>query len=474
MRPQLGRLLVPPLITIGVLAAILVWEIENVGSVTIALLIAAVTVGLACVVVARVRRQIDELSDHYEALLRTADEESRRAEAANRVKDEFLTTLSHELRTPLHSVLGWARLLASGKLDKEQSLKAVRAIERAGWAQTRLIEDLLDISRVVSGKLQISTRPTFVQRVVEQTVVAIQPAADAKNIRLETELEPLTPIAADPDRLQQIVWNLLSNAIKFTPVGGSVAVRVTRDLEHVRITVADTGVGFAPETAAHLFERFRQGDSSTTRAFGGLGLGLGIVRHLAELHGGTVTAHSAGPDRGSRFEVRLPIGRPILAGEEQAEQPADPSTLDGIVVLVVDDDPLDLDYVRSSLEHYGAFVLTASSAREARDCLSRHHPDVLVSDLKMPDESGFELIRQVREMDRAQGRITPAAAVTALTRSEDRRDALAAGYQRHIAKPADPADLAAVIKELAAGREWSGRPAPGPDGDTAFAKPSTS
>jgi signal transduction histidine kinase len=317
MQPQLGRLVVPPLATIGVLAAVLVWEIEHVGSVVLAVALAAGGIAVGVFVARRVHQQIAELSLYYEALLRTADEQSRRAESANRVKDEFLTTLSHELRTPLNSVLGWSRLLASGKLDAGQSIRAVQAIERAGWAQSRVIEDLLDISRIVSGKLEITIRPTLMQPLVESVVRSQRPAAAAKHITLVTDLDPaLGPIAADPDRLQQIVWNLVSNAIKFTPNEGHVDVRLEAIGQEVCLSVRDTGVGFTPEVAAHLFERFRQGDSSSTRQYGGLGLGLGIVRHLVELHGGTVTASSKGDHLGSTFEVRLPLR---IAGADVAD-----------------------------------------------------------------------------------------------------------------------------------------------------------
>jgi signal transduction histidine kinase len=248
------------------------------------------------------------LGVHYRRLLRLADEQSRRAEAANLVKDEFLATLSHELRTPLNSVLGWARLLSTTKLDRTQTAKAVQAIEHAGWAQSRLIEDLLDLSRILSGKLQIHLAPAALQPLVDAAVDSLRPAATAKQIALTVTLDrTLGHVAADPDRVQQIVWNLVSNAIKFTPRGGQVDVRLSATEDEAIISVKDTGIGFSRHLAAHLFERFHQGDSTSTRAYSGLGLGLGIVRHLAELHGGTVTASSRGENAGSLFEVRLPI-----------------------------------------------------------------------------------------------------------------------------------------------------------------------
>jgi signal transduction histidine kinase/CheY-like chemotaxis protein len=450
MRLQLGRLVVLPLATIGVLAAILTWEIEHVGSIVLSLGIMGAGIFVGTLVARRVRCRIDELSEHYAALLRTADEQSRRAEEANRLKDEFLTTLSHELRTPLNSVLGWARLLAGGKLDKEQSVRAVSAIERAGWAQSRLIEDLLDISRIVTGRLQITPRATVIQPVVDLVLQSLYPAASAKQISIAAQVDPrIGPINADPDRLQQIIWNLVSNAIKFTPAGGHVSVAVAPEDHHVRISVTDDGLGFAPGTASHLFERFRQGDSSTTRQYGGLGLGLGIVRHLVEAHGGTVAARSAGPNRGATFEAVLPYQPAREYVPAMAAPPESAPLLRGISVLVVDDDPSALDFARSSLEQHGAVVMTAESVQEARERIARQPPDVLLSDLRMPGEDGIQLIREVRELDLRRGRKTPAAALTALARTEDRRKALNAGYQMHVAKPIDPFELAITVEQLA-------------------------
>ncbi len=447
---QLGRLVVTPFATIGVLAAVLVWEIEHVGSILLAVAIAAGGVAIGVVVARQLRRDIDRVTAYYAALLRTTDEQSRQAEKANRLKDEFLATLSHELRTPLNSVLGWARLLASGKLDSDQTRHAIEAIERAGWAQSRLIEDLLDISRIVAGKLELNTRATVVGPVVQAAVDALRPAADAKRIAVDVSLEADDrPIAADPDRLQQVVWNLLSNAIKFTPAGGQVAVRLSVANGELRLTVSDTGVGFRPEVAAHLFERFRQGDASTTREHGGLGLGLGIVRHVVELHGGTVSAASAGENMGSTFEVCLPIW-PWDAPIAEAPRAAAPApSLRGVTVLVVDDDKEAREFVRTTLEQYGAIVVTAATAEEAKARFRREPPDVFVSDLVMPDQDGLQLIRDIRQLDRAAGRVTPAAALTALARTDDRRRALTAGYQMHVAKPVDPWELVSTVERLA-------------------------
>src|SRR5262249_10793784 len=307
------------------------------------LVAAAIMLGglaIGFVIARHLRRDIDRLADYYAGLLRTADEQSRQAGAADRLKDEVLAPLSHELRAPLDSVLGWARLLASGKLDAAQSAHAVQAIERAGWAQSRLVEDLLDISRIVAGRMTLATRPTIVRPLVEAAIESLRPAAEAKRIAVDVQLDATPdPVSADPDRLQQVAWNLISNAIKFTPSGGQGTVRLESTADELRLIVSDTGVGFSPDVAAHLFERFRQGDSSPTREHGGLGLGLGIVRHVVELHGGTVTAASGGENLGSTFEARLPLrrwDRPIV--EPTPAKPPAPS-LRGITVLVVDDDP---------------------------------------------------------------------------------------------------------------------------------------
>jgi signal transduction histidine kinase/CheY-like chemotaxis protein len=449
-RPQLGRLVVTPFATIGVLSAVLVWEIEHVGSIALAVLIAAIGVGIGVIVARHLRCDIESLTDYYSGLLRTADEQSRQAEAANRMKDDFLANLSHELRTPLNSVIGWARILASGKLDPEQSARALRAIERGGWAQSQLIEDLLDTSRIIAGKLEITVRPTRLQKIVHSAVDSLRPAAEARQIDVRTSIDPsLVTIAADPDRLEQVLWHLLSNAIKFTPPGGEIDVRIESTATGIELTVSDTGIGFSPEVAAHLFQRFQQADSSSTREHGGLGLGLGIVRHVVELHGGVVTAWSAGEGRGSVFRVRLPL-RPWNAPIEEPPQlePEAPS-LRGISVMVVDGDAQALELVRSSLEQYGAVVVTASSAQEAKDRFRREPPDVLISDLQMPDGDGYQLIRDIRQLDLAAGRKTPAAALTALARTDDRRSALTAGYQLHLAKPIDPSELVMTIEQLA-------------------------
>jgi len=451
--PQLGRVVILPFATIGVIAAVLVWAVEHAPSVLLMISIVFGSITIGVVVARKVRANIERLAEHYESMLQLAEDQSRQADAANRMKDEFLATLSHELRTPLNSVLGWARLLAGGKLDSSQTAKAIQAIERAGWAQSRLIEDLLDISRIVAGRLQINTRPTTVQPLVEAAVDSLRPAAEAKHITVTLSLDPNAgAVTVDPDRVQQVVWNLVSNAIKFTHTDGHADVAAGVHDGELVITVDDDGIGFPPEVAMHLFERFRQGDSSTTRAYGGLGLGLGIVRHVVELHGGTVTASSAGENAGSHFEVRMPVepaNAPAIAAP--FPQPQLPS-LRGVSVLVVDDDPQALEFVRSALEQSGAIVVTAGSAREAEARFSREPTDVVLSDLMMPGEDGWQLIRAIRKLDEARGCRTPAAALTALARAEDRRRALNAGYQMHVAKPIDPGELISTVEHLAHAR----------------------
>lgn len=440
--------------TIGVMAAVLVWEIEHVGSITLAVAIATGGVTIGIVVARRLHNDIERLADHYEALLSAADSAQREADDANRLKDEFLGTLSHELRTPLNAILGWARILGSGKLEPAQTQRAVSAIERAGWAQARLIEDLLDLSRIVSGRLRIDPRPTRVQPLIVATLDALKPAIEAKELAITTTLDPaLGAIAVDPDRLQQVVWNLVSNAIKFTPSQGRVEVSL-RALDHdLQLIVRDNGIGVSPDVAAHLFERFRQGNSSTTREHGGLGIGLGIVRHVVELHGGTVQASSDGAHCGSTFEVRIPIRTMTAQESPQMERrriiPASTELLRGVSVLLVDDDPQALDLARLALEQSGASVVTARSAHEARGSFRRRPPDVLVSDLMMPDEDGFALIRDIRRLERSSGGRVPAAALTALARSDDRQRALTAGYQMHVVKPLDPTELVNTVERLA-------------------------
>jgi len=359
---QLGRLIVTPFATIGVLAAVLVWEVEHVGSILLAVAIAAGGVLIGVIVSRQLRQDIDTISEYYQALLHGAEEQSRQADAANRLKDEFLSTVSHELRTPLNSVLGWAHLLARGKLDHEQSVRAVLAIERAGWTQARLIDDLLDLSHIVAGTLELTIEPTLLVPLIESTVESLRPAADAKRIAVTLALDRgLGPLAADTARVKQVVRNLVSNAIKFTPPGGCIDVQLDASADEVRLAVQDTGIGLSADVAAHLFERFRQGDSSSTREHGGLGLGLGIVRHIVELHGGSVRASSHGEHAGSTFEVRLPrrlMAAPVVRSHDTAKSSL---ALRGVTVVVVNDDRHAMEFVRKVLEPHGATVIEAGS-----------------------------------------------------------------------------------------------------------------
>ncbi len=389
-------------------------------------------------------------------LLRHESRARAAAEESNRLKDEFLATLSHELRTPLTAILGWSSMLRSGRLDAETFDSAIEIIERNARMQQQIIDDILDVSRVITGKLRFDPQPTDIRRVVEEAVDTVRPAAGAKNIALMTSFDPrMRLVTGDSSRLQQIVWNLLSNAVKFTPIGGKVGVLLEHTESHVRLTVADTGPGIRPDFLPYVFDRFRQGDQSTTRAFGGLGLGLAIVRHLVELHGGTVGAASDGEGRGATFMVELPSmetrkaegGRRI---EEEAKSEAairhpQPTSLRGLRVLVVDDEPDALDLIRVVLEQRGAEVSTANSAAAAFDALEAGRPDVLVCDIGMPGEDGYGLIRRVRALGAASGGETPAIALTAYARAEDRLRALRAGYQMHVPKPVDLAELIAVI-----------------------------
>jgi signal transduction histidine kinase/DNA-binding response OmpR family regulator len=380
------------------------------------------------------------------------------AEAANRTKDEFLATLSHELRTPLTAVLGWAHLLRSGKLTDETAAGALETIERNARAQSQLIDDLLDVSRIITGKLNLETRPIELAPIVEAAINSVRPAAQAKNIQLQAELNPATGlVAGDASRLQQVVWNLFSNSIKFTPRNGQVNVRLKRSNSHAEIMVSDTGQGISQEFLPHVFDRFRQADGTTTRTHGGLGLGLAIVRHLVELHGGTVRADSPGAGQGATFTVNLPLINSGMDDSEaerahsapvEVEAPVLNSLLDGLRVLVVDDEVDTCDLVAAVLARGGAEVRTAATAAEALEALERWIPDVLISDIGMPFEDGYTLIKKVRELDAKQPGWIPALALTAYASVEDRMRALSAGFQMHMTKPLDPNELLTVVATL--------------------------
>ena len=397
------------------------------------------------------------MDEEKASLLAEAQRARREAEAANRTKDEFLATLSHELRTPLTSIVGWTKMLRSGQLDPETTARAIETIDRNARAQSQLISDILDISRIVSGKLRLNVRPVDLTPVVEAALDTVRPSAEAKGIRVQAVLDPAAgPVSGDADRLQQVVWNLLANAIKFTPRHGRVQVRLARIDSHVELRVEDTGVGIAPEFVPHVFELFRQRDGSPSRQHGGLGLGLALVKHLVELHGGSVECASPGEGLGAVFSVKLPL---MIAAtrepagvhptaETGAPVPAPPS-LEGVSVLVVDDDPDARQLISLLLEERGARVVAVGSATEALAALESEHPDVLLSDIEMPGQDGYMLIRTIRSLPPARGGRIPAAALTAYARTEDRMQALLAGFHLHLPKPVQPAELAAVVASLA-------------------------
>jgi signal transduction histidine kinase len=388
---------------------------------------------------------------------RRVDSARQTAERANRAKDEFLSTLSHELRTPLNAMVGWSTLLRTGSVPPEQRERALEAIERNARVQARLIEDMLDLSRIEQGKLVLSVGPLELVRVVEAALDAVRPAAEAKDIRLQPVLDSHATIVGDADRLQQVVWNLLSNAIKFTPKGGRVQVRLQREPSFVEIAVADNGQGIDARFLPHVFERFRQGDPSFTRRTGGLGLGLAIVRSLVELHGGEVSVHSDGVGQGATFVVRLPMAP--LRADSRAKPPQDnlgllapptfecPPALKGLDVLVVDDEPETRELLRFVIEQCEARVTTAGDVAQALRVLEQRRFDLLISDVGMPDEDGHSLIRKMRALPGARGAI-PALALTAYARGEDRTQALRAGFNMHLAKPIDPGELLVVMETL--------------------------
>ncbi|HXG65548.1 MAG TPA: ATP-binding protein [Blastocatellia bacterium] len=397
-----------------------------------------------------------------EQLLAREQQARHAAEASNRLKDEFLATVSHELRTPLNAIMGWSHMLRAQKQDAASLARGLEVIERNARLQAQLIEDILDVSRIITGKLRLRLRPTRLAPVVHQAVEAARPAARAKGIHLEEALDySVGAVSGDPDRLQQVVWNLLSNAIKFTPKGGRVEVRLQRRDAEARITVSDTGQGISADFLPYVFDRFRQADASTTRKHGGLGLGLAIVRHLVDMHGGAIHAESAGEGQGATFTVSLPLMNPAAPKDNFADRAHELRTtitgrapfeslpaLDGLRVLLVDDDRDTLQVLQLFLAGSGADVRTADSAPAALETLEHYKPDVLVSDIAMPEEDGYALIRKVRALPPERGGDVPAVALTAMTRVEDRARALSAGFQMFVPKPVEPAELLQAIADL--------------------------
>lgn len=391
--------------------------------------------------------------------IRLQSEQAARAEAERiaLLKDEFLATVSHEMRTPLTAILGWAQLLRKGTLTGDAFPQAVETIERNARTQAKLIEDLLDMSHILSGRLRIDVQRVRLTDTIEAALAAAEPAAAAKHIRIVRVLDTKTsPVSGDPIRLQQVVWNLLNNAIKFTPSGGKITITLERVNSHIEIAVSDSGEGIAPEFLPYVFDRFRQANASTTRQHQGLGLGLAIVKQLSELHGGSVHAKSPGRGLGSTFILHFPVSAmhgghypETLTGTDATHRDHDEPvpSLAGADVLVVDDDRDTREMLRSVLEQSGAVVRTASSVEEAVAAFDIRSPDILVSDIGMPGEDGYSLIRKIRE--RSSGHDVPALALTAFARSEDRRRALGAGFQMHLAKPVEPAELITAIASLA-------------------------
>lgn len=390
-------------------------------------------------------------------LLAREREAREAAETASRLKDEFLASVSHELRTPLTAILGWAEMLRSGSLDAAVANRAVLNIQRNAKAQAHLINDLLDASRIVAGKLQLNSQPVELISVVESAVDAVRPSVEAKQLRLKMVLEPwVSPFSGDPDRLKQVVWNLLSNAIKFTSPEGVIEVKLERAGEKALITVTDNGQGISPEFLPHVFDRFRQADGSTKRIYGGLGLGLAIVKHLVELHGGAVNAFSHGLGRGAEFTIILPLGsagaQPQFIGEMTTKEinavQSLPSSLAGMRLLIVDDEMDAREVLGTMLRQSGAEVRAAASANEALGLLRWWRPDVLVSDIGMPDEDGYALLRRVRALSPEQGGLIPAIALTAYAGGQDRQRALESGFQAHLAKPVEPSTLVNTISRF--------------------------
>jgi len=391
-------------------------------------------------------------------LLASEQDARRAAEDANRLKDEFLSTVSHELRTPLTAINGWALMLRAGRLDSAQSARALETIVRSAKSQNQLIDDLLDVSRIIAGKLRLDVAPLKLGSVIEAAIETVRPAAEAKGIRVSALLDPAADaMYGDAERLQQVVWNLLSNAVKFAPNGGRVEVRLERADSYVEIVVADNGQGIKPEFLPYVFERFRQEDGGTNRQQGGLGLGLAIVRHIVELHGGTVRVASEGLGKGATFTVALPIARARAVTPAESRDNAsggilasiNPPSLVGVRALFVDDEADARELIGMILAERGAEVRTAVSATEALAACNEWRPDILIADIGMPGEDGYTLMKKLRAREKLRGGHIPAIALTAYARREDRLRALSAGYEYHVPKPIEPVELLAAVASLA-------------------------
>ncbi len=428
------------------------------ASVSVVLYLAARSKVVAEVVEEQLQSQLEQhrlkqAEREREQLLRLEHTARKQAESANRVKDEFIATLSHELRTPLTPILGWTQLLRHRTFEPAFIARGLEVIEHNARSQAKLIEDLLDVSRIVTGKMRVKTQNVEIQSIIEPAVDAMRPAADAKGILIETTFDArAVQLAADPNRLQQVIWNLLSNAIKFTPVGGTVTIAATRSGSDLRILVRDTGIGIDPEFLPHVFERFSQANSTNVRAHGGLGIGLAIVRYIVELHGGTVMVESAGKGSGATFTVVLPI-RSIPAKTRQRKQKSVPKTfssLKGLRLLIVDDEPQVLELLSLVLEHEGATVMTAASAEQALQVYERTPSDILITDIGMPDENGYVLLQKIRDLETRLSRPkVPAIALTAYAREEDKRRSFEAGFDMHLSKPIGSEELVSALLTVA-------------------------
>jgi signal transduction histidine kinase/ActR/RegA family two-component response regulator len=388
-----------------------------------------------------------ELRDSLEAL----DAARTEAEAASRLKDEFLATLSHELRTPLNAILGWTTMLRHGQVEEEKISKALDVVERNARAQAQLIEDVLDMARIITGKVRLDMRHALLGPVVDAAVDAVRPAAEAKGINLHAVVCTVPAIHVDTARFQQVLWNLLSNAVKYTPPGGRIDVRLQQRGSDAVVTVTDSGTGIAPDFLPYVFDRFRQADQSVTRGHGGLGLGLSIVKHLVEMHGGRVRALSDGKDRGATFEVVLPLATALLAPREQRSRErvddAFAIRFDGAQILVVDDDGATRDLLANMIGRTGASVDLAASAAEAIDAIRRTTPTAIIADIGMPGEDGYSLMRRVRALP-GPARDVPAIALSAYTRAEDRLAARDAGFTSFVAKPATPQQILRALETV--------------------------
>jgi signal transduction histidine kinase len=402
---------------------------------------------------ARAKRETERLSDERERLLVAEQGARQEAERANRLKDEFLATVSHELRTPLTAILGWLQMIREGELAGERREHALSIVERNAHSLKQLVEDFLDVSRIISGKMNLEVEPVLVMSAVEAAIEAVRPAAVAKNIRIQSTLDSKASVMGDAGRLQQVVWNLLSNAVKFTPKAGRVQVVVERRESSIAIVVADTGIGLEPDFLPHVFDRFSQAESSSTRRHGGLGLGLSIVKHLVELHGGTISVTSDGPGKGATFTVTLPIALSRRSPSDPELRKIEcPSEIVGLRVLVIEDDDDTRDLLLTLLTNFGAIAETADSVAAGIRAFQTMKPDVIISDIGMPGEDGHAFARWLRSLPESEGGRTPAIALTAFARTEDRTAVLRSGFRAHVPKPLDVGELLAVIGSVVAPR----------------------